>query len=99
MRQTEASRQHLGLKRTGFVEKHRLWLLPQAIQELVQFFGRHVVVEIVVYLDGGGPGTGAHALFDGVSLKGWKRSPRALNQPSLGIWTVEDGVISGGQDP
>jgi hypothetical protein len=32
-------------------------------------------------------------------LQGWKRSPRALNQPSLGIWTVEDGVITGGQEP
>ena len=42
---------------------------------------------------------GFRSLFDGVSLKGWKRSPRALNQPSLGIWTVEDGIISGGQDP
>lgn len=38
-------------------------------------------------------------LFDGVSLKGWKRMARALAQPSQGIWTVEDGVISGGQDP
>jgi hypothetical protein len=42
---------------------------------------------------------GFRSLFDGGSLKGWKRSPRALNQPSLGIWTVEGGVISGGQDP
>ena len=42
---------------------------------------------------------GFRSLFDGVSLKGWKRSPRALNQPSLGIWTVENGVITGGQDP
>ena len=51
---------------------------------------------------GFGPGLARsrlRSLFDGVSLKGWKRSPRALNQPSLGIWTVEDGVISGGQDP
>jgi hypothetical protein len=42
---------------------------------------------------------GFRPLFDGVSLKGWKRSPRALNQPSLGRWTVEDGVLVGGQDP
>src|ERR1035437_2861085 len=62
IRQAEAPRQHLGLKRTRFVEKHRLWLLPEAIQKLIQFFGRDVVVEIVVYLDGGGPGTGAYAL-------------------------------------
>jgi Domain of Unknown Function (DUF1080) len=45
------------------------------------------------------PADGFRPLFDEVSLKGWKRSPRALNQPSLGIWTVEDGVLSGGQDP
>jgi hypothetical protein len=38
-------------------------------------------------------------LFDGVSLKGWKRQPRSLAQPSLGICTVQDGVITGGQDP
>ncbi len=42
---------------------------------------------------------GFRPLFDGVSLKGWKRQPRSLAQPSLGIWTVEDGVITGGQDP
>lgn len=42
---------------------------------------------------------GFRPLFDGVSLKGWKRQPRSLNQPSLGRWTVEDGVIIGGQDP
>ena len=42
---------------------------------------------------------GFRPLFDGVSLKGWKRQPRALSQPSLGRWTVEDGVIIGGQDP
>jgi hypothetical protein len=42
---------------------------------------------------------GFRPLFDGVSLKGWKRQPRALAQPSLGRWTVEDGVIIGGQDP
>jgi hypothetical protein len=42
---------------------------------------------------------GFRPLFDGVSLKGWKRQPRALAQPSLGQWTVEDGAIIGGQDP
>jgi hypothetical protein len=45
------------------------------------------------------PPAGFRPLFDGVSLRGWKRQPRSLAQPSLGIWTVEDGVISGGQDP
>jgi hypothetical protein len=42
---------------------------------------------------------GFRSLFDGVSLKGWTRKPRSLAQPSLGIWTVQDGYISGGQDP
>lgn len=42
---------------------------------------------------------GFRPLFDGVSLRGWKRQPRALAQPSLGKWTIEDGVLIGGQDP
>lgn len=42
---------------------------------------------------------GFRPLFDGVSLDGWKRQPRSLAQPSLGIWKVEDGVLIGGQDP
>lgn len=46
-----------------------------------------------------GQDSGFRPLFDGVSLKGWKRMARAVNQPTQGIWTVEDGVISGGQDP
>jgi hypothetical protein len=44
-------------------------------------------------------GDGFRPLFDGVSLKGWTRKERELERPSLGIWTVEDGVIVGGQDP
>src|SRR5579872_1338287 len=42
---------------------------------------------------------GFRSLFDGVSLKGWTRQPRDKAHPSLGIWTVQDGYISGGQDP
>ncbi len=42
---------------------------------------------------------GFRPLFDGVSLNGWMRKSRALNQPSMGQWSVEDGVIIGGQDP
>ncbi len=42
---------------------------------------------------------GFRPLFDGISLKGWKRQPRSLAQPSLGMWTVQDGTIIGGQDP
>jgi hypothetical protein len=44
-------------------------------------------------------GEGFRPLFDGVSLNGWKRQPRTLAQPSLGMWKVEDGAIIGGQDP
>jgi hypothetical protein len=43
--------------------------------------------------------SGFRPLFDGASLKGWTRKPRDLGHPSLGRWTVEDGVIIGGQDP
>jgi hypothetical protein len=42
---------------------------------------------------------GFRPLFDGVSLHGWTRKARDLAHPSLGRWTVEDGVIIGGQDP
>ncbi|HLJ15670.1 MAG TPA: DUF1080 domain-containing protein [Bryobacteraceae bacterium] len=42
--------------------------------------------------------TGFRPLFDGVSLRGWKREPRSLAQPSLGKWTVQDGAIIGGQE-
>ena len=44
-------------------------------------------------------GDGFRPLFDGVSLRGWTRKERDLKQPSLGRWTVEDGVIIGGQEP
>jgi hypothetical protein len=46
-----------------------------------------------------GKDDGFRPLFDGVSLRGWKRQPRTLAQPSLGRWTVEDGVLVGGQEP
>jgi hypothetical protein len=42
---------------------------------------------------------GFRPLFDGISLKGWKPQTRTQAQPSLGKWTVQDGVIIGGQDP
>lgn len=42
---------------------------------------------------------GFRRLFDGVSLAGWKPQPRDLAKPSLGTWTVRDGMIVGGQDP
>src|SRR5260370_16770966 len=47
----------------------------------------------------GGSGDGVRRVFGGVSVRGWKRQPRSLAEPSLGRWTVEDGVIVGGQDP
>lgn len=42
---------------------------------------------------------GFRPLFDGKTLRGWVRKPRALAQPSLGRWVVEDGAIIGAQDP
>lgn len=49
----------------------------------------------------GGPpdSNGFRPLFDGVSLKGWKRQPRTLGQPGVGKWWVENGVLIGAQDP
>ena len=37
-------------------------------------------------------------LFDGVSLNGWSRQVREAAFPGLGVWTVQDGVILGGQN-
>ena len=42
---------------------------------------------------------GFRPLFDGVSLKGWKAQTRSQAQYSLGSWTVQDGVLIGGQNP
>ena len=39
------------------------------------------------------------SLFDGKTLNGWTRKPRISNQPSLGRWVVQEGMIVGGQDP
>jgi hypothetical protein len=38
-------------------------------------------------------------LFDGKSLNGWHKNPERIGHGTGGIWTVEDGVISGEQDP
>ena len=38
-------------------------------------------------------------LFDGTSLNGWKAFPRKPGDSNTGNWTVENGFISGGQDP
>ena len=40
---------------------------------------------------------GFRPLFDGVSLAGWHRTPRDPKRPTQGLWTVQDGVIIGGQ--
>jgi Domain of Unknown Function (DUF1080) len=42
---------------------------------------------------------GFRRIFDGASLRGWKTHPRRPGDTNTGKWTVEDGVISGGQDP
>src|SRR5579871_4221199 len=46
--------------------------LPQAVDQLVEFFSGDVVVEIVVHLHGGGPGAGAYAFhfFEGNAAVG-----------------------------
>jgi hypothetical protein len=41
---------------------------------------------------------GFRPLFDGHSLAGWKRQPRELKDPSLGLWTVQNGMIVGAQE-
>lgn len=45
------------------------------------------------------PGSGFKSLFDGKTLNGWTRRSRLPKESSLGLWTVEDGVIVGGQEP
>jgi hypothetical protein len=42
---------------------------------------------------------GFRPIFDGSSLNGWKAYPRKPGDSNIGKWTVENGVISGGQDP
>lgn len=39
------------------------------------------------------------SLFDGKSLDGWHKNPQKIGHGTGGIWRVEDGVISGEQDP
>jgi hypothetical protein len=43
------------------------------------------------------PKDGFRPLFDGKTLNGWKPHPREMNNPSLGLWAVIDGMIVGGQ--
>jgi hypothetical protein len=45
------------------------------------------------------PDGGFRPLFDGETLNGWTRQTRSQSRPSVGRWTVEGGVLIGGQDP
>ena len=39
------------------------------------------------------------SLFDGKSLKGWHKNPKRVGHGTGGTWRVEDGAITGEQDP
>ena len=39
------------------------------------------------------------SLFDGNTLRGWHKNPARIPHGTGGIWVVEDGAISGEQDP
>lgn len=42
---------------------------------------------------------GFKSLFDGKTLSGWHKNPEKIGHGTGGQWTVEDGVITGRQDP
>src|SRR5262245_50572786 len=39
------------------------------------------------------------SLFDGTTLEGWHKNPEPIGHGTGGHWTVEDGAITGEQDP
>lgn len=39
------------------------------------------------------------SIFDGKSLKGWHKNPKKIGHGTGGTWRVEDGSITGEQDP
>lgn len=39
------------------------------------------------------------SIFDGKSLQGWHKNPERIGHGTGGQWTVEDGAITGQQDP
>jgi len=39
------------------------------------------------------------SIFDGKTLTGWHKNPAKIGHGTGGLWTVEDGVITGEQDP
>jgi 3-keto-disaccharide hydrolase len=45
------------------------------------------------------PEAGWIELFDGKSLRGWHKNPMKIGHGTGGNWQVEDGVITGEQDP
>jgi hypothetical protein len=42
---------------------------------------------------------GFESLFDGQTLTGWHKNPQRIGHGTGGQWTVEDGAITGQQDP
>lgn len=42
---------------------------------------------------------GFRSLFNGKNLKGWHKNPEKIGHGDGGIWAVEDGAITGEQDP
>lgn len=72
-------------------------------------FSRFVVVLAVVGLilvDRGGSSTRADdaesgfvPIFDGRTLDGWHKNPQRIGHGTGGHWFVEDGAITGEQDP
>jgi Domain of Unknown Function (DUF1080) len=46
----------------------------------------------------GSASSGFRPLFDGKTLSGWTAKPRDVKKPSTGIWTVQNGIIIGGQE-
>jgi hypothetical protein len=45
------------------------------------------------------PSDGFIDLFDGKTLAGWHKNPKLIGHGTGGIWRVEDGAITGEQDP
>ena len=39
------------------------------------------------------------SLFDGVTLTGWHKNPQLIPHGSGGRWAIENGILTGEQDP
>src|SRR5579871_1932197 len=46
-----------------------------------------------------GEDAGFISIFDGKTLNGWHKNPEKIGHGTGGQWTVEDGAITGQQDP